>query len=121
MIDGFKFHVHAAEVVRHFRERASVHETKAGEAENRLGALTQARELLKAQPSVGNSMAYGDTHDALDRARKVVKFHKCRAEGFRFLADHVPPNEVFAISGGELSEFEFVPERPYGMGGEGLE
>jgi hypothetical protein len=116
MIDGFKFHIGSAEVKKHFLERASVHETKASEAETRLGALTQARELLKAQPSVGNTMAYGDTHDALDRAHKVVRYHKYKAEGFRFLASHVPTDEWFAITGGELSEYEFVPLRPYGMG-----
>lgn len=115
MIDGFKFHVSSAEVVKHFFERASVHEVKAGEAEGRLGALAQARDLLKAQPGVSNTMAYGDTHDALDRAKNVVKYHRYKAEAFRFLAAHVPANEVFAVSGGELSEYEFVSERPYGV------
>lgn len=115
MIDGFKFHVTSSEIVKHFVTRAAHHDAKASEAESRLGSLVQARDLLKAQPNIGNTMAYGDTHDVIEKAGKVLRYHRSKAEAFRFLAEHVPAQEIFKVDGGHLAEYEFVPTRPYCM------
>lgn len=102
MIEGLKIEIGSAELGEHITTRASFHEGKAK-------FYTEQVTNLKA----GGIREQAMSNDPVSSLEASAKQHRERGAFFRFMAEHLIPDETYQLDESDLGRLEIV-SRYYG-------
>lgn len=109
MIEGIKIDVPTVELRDHLRFRADHHATRQQFYLNRANDLTQGIADMDLGDEA-DAMAFSNSGrgDPRESMRQAARQHGDRLAFFRFLADHLVPDETYRLTEGDLLKIEFA-------------
>jgi hypothetical protein len=102
MIEGLKIEISSAELTDHISARAEFHEGKAAFYDEQVSAL-----------KAGGVGAIAQSNDPVSSLQGSARQHMERSAFFRFMAEHLIPDETYRLDESDLGRLEIV-SRYYG-------
>ncbi len=103
MITGLHIELSSEELKQHIQERADHHKKRAEWYSQQAAQLQEGQEPRQPDPDEDH---HSRSYDPLQGLLTKVNEHRYKMVFFRFLADHIIPNEKYRLSESDLARLE---------------